>query len=490
MLNFLPDSETITPEVLTDVSNVTPTLRGYAGFESGVDVGLAAVSEDVTGAALCLPLSGDPVLFVGTNDTLQKAGTSTWTDVSDTSYGTGYNASTARWRFAQFGNSTLAIAQGIQLQEYTVGDTDFGKVANAPKAKFMETAAGFVMLAYTNDTDTGLSTGYGEQGHRWWCSQIFNPTGTWAPDVATQATTGLLVDSPGPMTGLARLGSDIVAFKKTAIHVGRYVGPPVAWQWSKIPGDVGCNVQEAAVSIGTQVLFIGEEDIYAFDGVSRPQSIGTGIREWFFADMNKSYSDRISGVHDQAKGRVLWWYPSGSSTTLNAVLVYNYRRGAWGHADVSAQFPIKAQQSGVTYDNFGSLGWTNYDDIPDLPYDSKFFEGGAVVPSYIGTDKKVYLLSGETSTWSLTTGDIGDPEAVSLLRRVRPRWRTKPSASTLAHRYRMDLGDSITQKSPVSINGDRFDVLHSARWHGWLLTCTGDGEVEAFRSDLVQAGRE
>ena len=498
MLRFLPDAETITPEVVVALTNCTPTVRGYAGIESGIDIGIAAPAEAITGAALCLPLSGDPVLFAGTNDSLLKGGTASWTDVTDAAnYASGYNASTARWRFVQFGNSTFAIADGIQLQEYTVGDTDFGKVANAPKAAYMETAAGFVMLANTNDTDTGLSTAYGSQGNRWWCSQIFNPTGTWAPDVATQATTGLLVDSPGPITGLARLGSDIVAFKKSAVHVGRYVGPPIVWQWQRMPGDIGCNVQEAAVSIGNMILFIGEEDIYSFDGVSKPQSIGAGIREWFFSNLNKSYANLISGVHDQANGRVFWWYPSGTDGTLNSVLIYNYRRDAWGHATATARIAIRAQASGVIYDNFDDLvvastgvATPTYNDIMDIPYNSGLFQGGIILPSYIGSDDKVYTLSGEAGSWSFTTGDIGDQSTVTLLRGVRPRWRTRPTTSTLAHRHRMDLGDAPTTKPAVSLSSDRFNVLHASRWHSWTLSCTGTGEIESFRTDMVEQGLE
>jgi len=501
MLKFLPDSEVITPEVLTDVSNSVPTFRGYAGFPTGNDSGLAAVSENVTGAALCVDLNGDATLFVGTDDTLQKAGTSTWTDVSDTSYATGYNASTARWRFTQFGNTTLAIAASIQLQKYTVGDTDFAKVANAPKANYIETGSGFVLLADCDDTDTGLSTGYGDQGNRWWCSQIFAPTSTWAPDVSTQATTGLLADSPGPITGLARLGSDIIAFKKTALHVGTYVGPPVVWQWRRVPGDVGCATQESAVSIGTAVLFVGEDDIYYFDG-SVPQSIGAGIKEWFFNErLNKKFATAIWGIHDQINGRVMWAYPSGTDGTLNNILVYNYRSQSWGHATLTIQAFVRAVTGGVIYkgtndfeDAIAALSGDStpeYNDIPaTLPYKSDYFAAGNPIPSYVGTDKKVYQLAGIPSSWSLTTGDVGDPDGFSLLRKVRPRWRTRPTTASLVHRVRDDLGDSPTELASTSINNDRFDVLRSARWHSWRMTCTGVGEVEAFKGEFVPQGFE
>jgi len=495
-LKFLPDLDVTTPEVLTDVSNAAPSILGYEGFPTGVDLGVAAASENVTGAALSFRLDGSAVLFIGTDDTLQKAGTSTWEDLTDSSYATGYSVGTERWRFVAYGDTTIAANKAVILQSYNYAN-DFDEVENSPKARYMETASGFVMLADCNDTDTGLSTAYGDQGHRWWCSQIFNPTGTWAPDVSTQATTGLLVDSPGPITGLRRLGGDIVAFKKSAVHVGRYVGPPVVWQWARIPGDVGCNVQEAAVSIGNRILFIGDEDIYSFDGTV-PIPIGLGIKEWFFAEeLNKTYASSITGVHDQANARVMWWYPSGSDGTLNSVLIYNYEAQSWGHAEVTIQAIAFAQVSGVTYDGFGAAmvalsgqADAEYDEIPQINYESPYFQAGAPIVSYIGTDKKVYLLSGTPGTWSITTGDIGDPDGFSLLRKVKPKWRTRPTTSTLVHRHRNDPGDAHTEEAAVSLDTDRFHTLRSARWHSYRLTCTGTGEIEAFRPDLVPQGTE
>ncbi|MEG7697764.1 hypothetical protein U2181_15475, partial [Listeria monocytogenes] len=83
---------------------------------------------------------------------------------------------------------------------------------------------------------------------------------------------------------------------------------PEVWKWDLVPGEIGVGNNECVVSIGSSHLFIGFEDIYQFDG-SRPVAIGAGIKEWFFANLNKNYAYKIEGVHDYNNQCVWWFYP-------------------------------------------------------------------------------------------------------------------------------------------------------------------------------------
>lgn len=324
-MKFLPDAPRDTPEVLTEVEAV-PTVRGYAGSPTVINGGYAALSAACNGAALIFKLDGSMRIFAGTQSKLYEGSGGTWTDRSRAG---SYTTGDIRWCFAQFGDTTLAINKATVLQSSTSGA--FADVANAPKAAVMETVGGFVMLANTDDSGLSITGGpNAEQGNRWWCSQLFNATGTWAPSAATQATTGLLVSSPGKIVALKRLGDQVVAYKQRAIHVGQYVGPPDVFDWQLVPGEIGTWSNEAVVSTGTAHLFIGYENVYRFDG-SRPVPIGDGIREWFFARLNKSYAYLIAGIHDRNTSTVWWWYPSGSNTTLDSVLIYNYAADRFGH---------------------------------------------------------------------------------------------------------------------------------------------------------------
>jgi len=385
-MKFLPDAPRDTPEVLTEVEAV-PTVRGYAGSPTVINGGYAALAAACNGAALIFKLDGSMRIFAGTQSKLYEGSGGTWTDRSRAG---SYTTGDIRWCFAQFGDTTLAINKATVLQSSTSGA--FADVANAPKAACMETVGGFVVLGNTDDTGLAITGGpNADQGNRWWCSQLFNATGTWAPSAATQATSGLLVSSPGKIIAMKRLGDQVIAYKNRAIHVGQYVGPPDVFDWQLVPGEIGTWSNESVVSTGTAHLFVGYENIYRFDG-SRPVEIGTGIREWFFARLNKSYAHLIAGIHDRNTSTVWWWYPSGSNTTLDSVLIYNYAADRWGHITdgiglepIPTPAPPGDDESGgaVEYNTTNEVGtWT----FTDSDTTAEFVYSGVGTASVVTTN--------------------------------------------------------------------------------------------------------
>lgn len=482
MLKFLPDASDIEPENLQLVSAI-PTLRGYASPPSGMSLGIDALAATPQGGALLLKLDGSSRTIVGTATKLYEAQSTSWTDRSR---GGNYSIGSGRWRLAQFGNTTLAINLSTVLQSSTTGA--FADVANAPKAALMEAAAGFVMLANCDDTGSGLSTAFGAQEHRWWCSQIFNPTGTWAPSVSTQATTGLLVETPGAITALRRLLNDVCAYKSRSIYVGRYVGSPVVWQWSCVSNDIGCASQEAVVNAGTAHYFVGDDDVYTFDG-SRPVPIGAGIKEWFFGRLNRSYASNIRALHDRINSLIYWYYPSGTDGSLTSCIVYHYETRRWGHFDLAVQDVLEAITSTVTYDSLGTL-FATYDDLPNISYDAPFWNAATPVLSYFDSSKVLQSLSGTAASASLRTGWYGDEDTVSVVTRVKPRYRIKPSSATCTRRCVMQLGDTVDVGTAATEHDGRFDVLQAARYHQFDLAFTGRMEIEAVVPKMVAQGAE
>ncbi|MFO0454271.1 MAG: hypothetical protein ACK52I_37415 [Pseudomonadota bacterium] len=483
-MKFLPDAPPTTAGVLLEVEAV-PTVRGYAGAPAPVSIGYSALAADCTGATVIFRLDGTTRLLAGTQAALYEGSGGVWTDRSR---GGGYSTGDVRWSFAVFGNTSLAINKSTVLQSSTTGA--FANVGNAPKASLIETVGGFVMLADTDDS--GLSIGglapNSNDGDRWWTSQLGNPTGTWQPNVSLQCVTGRLTSSPGKIVALKRLGDQIVAYKSRAIHVGTYVGVPEVFSFAQVPGEIGAVSNEAVVSIGSAHLFIGAEDVYLFDG-SRPVPIGTGVREWFFARLNKAQAFRIAGLHDRNTSTVWWWYPSGDSSVLNAALVYNYKAQTWGHVTSSVTLPLQSVTESVTYDTLAAL-YATYDDLPDISYDSPFWQASAPILAVFDASDVIQSLTGASLGGSLTTSDYGDQEAYSFCSRVRPLWVIKPPTATLTHTGRVAQGE-IGQSSPaVTLNGDRWDLRKSFRWHRFTVAATGPFEVAAMTPTLAGAGRE
>ena len=90
----------------------------------------------------------------------------------------------------------------------------------------------------------------------------------------------------------------------------------------------------------------------------------------------------------------------------------------------------------------------------------------------------------------MTTGWYGGEDTVTVCTRVRPRYRTKPTAATITPAATFDLGGTVRYGATSSINGDRFDVLQAGRYHRFALTFTGAMEVEALVPTLKPQGLE
>src|SRR5690349_1665999 len=107
LLGYQPDSDPTIIGVLTACSGTVPTLKGMKGAPSAVDTGLATLAATCMGSAVLTKLDTTTRFLAGTRTKLYEAGASTWADVSRAAtYTAGVSA---RWRFAQQGNVSLAV---------------------------------------------------------------------------------------------------------------------------------------------------------------------------------------------------------------------------------------------------------------------------------------------------------------------------------------------------------------------------------------------
>lgn len=477
---FAPDADYTVQGVAVDMTSMVPSVKGYKAAPTATDTGYDALASTCYGAAVVRKLDNSTRYIAGTSTHLYEISGSSWSDVSGGTYNAGADI---RWDFAQFGNVTLATNKGDTIQYSASGA--FAAVATAPKAKLIETVNQFVFAADTNDA------GFGDSPDRWWCAAI-GTYDDWTPDIDTQCVSGRLTSAPGRINALKRLGDGIVAYKDRAIYVGSYVGAPEAWTFQEIPGEVGCMAQGGVVDIGAAHVFVGYDNFYIFDG-ARPTPIGNLLKDWFFSDLYTDYAYRIRTVHDRQNSNVYFYYPSRSgSGALDKCIVFNYRVNKWGVDDHIIQETVDYVSAGLTFDSTFATTETFATVDPSIAYDSPLLVAGQPAPAFIGSDSKTYVLTGIGNTWSITTNDFGDDNAVALLRRVKPRFLTQPTTAQMVNYYRMVEGGSLTLDQITSWNSTTgaFDVLRSARWHRLIMSGVGGGEFGAFDVQLMVAGYE
>lgn len=472
---FAPDVDQATKGIFTDCDQIIPTAKGFKSAPSPVSTSLAAASGAVTGAALIKKLDNSIRLFLGSSAKIEE-GTSL-TALTDRSAAGGYTGSN-QWRFAQFGDVTMATNKSELIQSSTTGA--FATVVGSPKAAGIETVNQFV---FAWDTIDGT---YGTRPDGWWCSALGDHT-SWAPSIATQAANGRLTSAPGPLASGRRLGDNMVFYKERAMYLGTYVGPPIIWRFDELPGPVGCSSHEAVVSTGTAHYFPGYDDFYVFDG-ARAVSLNSPLKTWFYADASKANLSSIKGLLDTEKSLIYWFYPQEGGSTINRCVVYNYRTNQWGAAHRSIETVVYHDSAAITYNDLGSL-YSTYANLPNIPYDS-FYQAGRPTPAIVNTSHVVQTLTGVTTSSYITTGDYGDESVYVTPRRIRPRFAQNPTSATLTNYYRTGLGDALTEDQTVSWSGDKCDFMRSSKWHRFKLTMAGNHEIYGMDIDTVADGDE
>jgi hypothetical protein len=457
---FAPDADSFSPGVLPLVQNFIPTDRGYYSAPTHENIGLNALAAACRGVYVGRDLSGVSRIYAGTSTAIYKATSPTWTDVKAAVYALGTND---RWSFAQFGNDTLAATITQALQKATTGN--FAAIAGAPKAQIVLGTKDFVVLLHT---DEGT---FGNQTDRWWCSGYQDDT-VWTPAVSTQCTTGRLIEGEGPITAGAVLGDDVIVFKRKAIFHGRYAGPPSVWNFTRVPGDFGCVGQEAVAKIGDKLCFIGDNDIFIYDG-SRPYSIAEGsIKKDFSYLLDKEDRYKSICLYDWVKSNIWVFFPfeSASTTSPTNAFVFNVTSKKWGYVATGA---VEA-----------ALLWP---DELDFIFDGNYKED---TPSFFNSSHVAGALIGTPSTGLMTTGYFGEEGRYSLLSGVAIRCQgSAPATATLTASAYDVIGEIPVGSSSSSIDDGKFDMRQSGRWHQLSLETTGRFEITSIGVDLKPEGR-
>lgn len=474
LIGFAPDADQTTPGLLSDCQNLIPSLIGMEGAPEPVaPAGIPALPAACRGTAVVYKLDNTRRIFAATTTGIYELVAGAWVNRSRVG---GYSGSAdARWSFTQFGDATLMANGAQKIQRSTSGA--FADIATAPIAQVIFSVGSFVMALNTDGSTDG-----------WHCCAVFDDT-DWTQSLTTQAASGRLVATPGHLTAGARLGEYAIAYKERSLFLGQYVGPPVTWDWVQVAGgDAGCVGKHALCDIGGAHFFAGPDNFWLFDG-TRPIPIGDGaVRRWFVERASSDYLYKTTCVFDRENNRVWVFYPKAGSTECDGVLVYHVQTKQWGRADRPIQSALMHVTPGVTFDTWDDYG-ASFDALPSVGFDSPFWASAARVLSVFDSTNQLKSYTGESVSSSLTTGEVGDDDAVSKLQQIRLRYRQAPSAATAQSLHAQNSGGTFSVGASGAMNDGKFDLLRSARWHKATVTFTGPVKVTHINARFKPAGR-
>lgn len=468
---FAPNVDPTTPGALLDCSNLIPTLRGMKSAPSAQPFGNPAFPSQARGGVICELLSGAYRSFVGTSTDLYEIIGNANTNVSATPGG--YLGGANPWRFAQFGNASIATNGQDPLQQ-SISAGAFSPITGSPSARIIEVTQGFVFAFNTIDAT------YGSNPHGWFCSALYDQT-NWTPSQATQCARGVIVDTAGEITAGKVFGTNIIVFKQQSMYYGTYQGPPIIWAFNQITPQIGTPCQEAVVSALNMLLFLGTDaQVYRFDGTV-PKPIGDDVHEWLSDNWSRQYQGNVASYYDQINSMAYWYFCSAANTTgiPDMSLVYHYPTGKFGRADRIVECAFQTVSGQITWAGVGSLpGVSTWSTLPQIQYNSPYWLSSSRQPAIVDGSHLTNNLDGLPATSALTSSWFGDDYSLMSVHGVLPRFKLQPSSCSGQANTVRTLGSNAMRNWPLGpyydgeLSGDFSD-----RWAQIVLSFTGNHEI-------------
>ena len=516
-LGFVPDLAPNTPGAIVDMSGCIPTIAGMRtlpGFKNLVlplAGGILGLVTETTGAGAQFNFAGNAVHLYLRNGAM-------WVENDG---GQVFNVGSGRWRFAQFNDDMIATDGNVGdpgggVQVSAAGGV-FGPLGgNPPSGKYVAVTdpGGIAAVAFLFNTVAAPNG--------WYASAPGND-GLWSLNQIDQSAFGILGATPGPITGANNVRQNMVAFKASSFYQGQYIGGQYVWDFQPQSFQVGCTSNEAIINVGDFLAFPGPDDFYTWDGQSL-NPIPNALRQWYFRNLNQSFSANVQGVYFSAFNVCLWSFPSVNvpakyAGVLDSYVAWNMKTGMWSSGtwgkDTNGN-PIYVlgfvnqipQSQPLTYGQFGIL-YKTYGGMPTgLTYGSASFGATPTFNSGVAlSNGGIYIFSGPPQGPPyIQFGDVGDLEHYIGIDRVKLQFSVYPQTGSvypplpgarLTSFTRDALGSQTETQGPsvlvptdqAYLNEDAsFDIRESARWHQVKAEFYADAEVNGYAIEPSDEG--
>jgi len=165
-----------------------------------------------------------------------------------------------------------------------------------------------------------------------------------------------LFDSEDFIVATETLGTFQVIYKERSIYRMEFLGlSDQTWQFTRTIDGEGALNQDAVINLGDEHLFMGNANIYRYDGNFSIDPVGDNIFDKIFAqdgELNPEFTSRVFGVYVEELDEAWWFYPSGNDAFPKNMIKYKVSTRAWSIRKFSialAGFGFFQAQADVTW---------------------------------------------------------------------------------------------------------------------------------------------
>lgn len=355
-------------------------------------VGEVVLPGTPKGAFYARLADGTDIRIVGTAERLYRVDTTSLTFVDISGPSAPYNVPlNGYWSFRQFG-TTVYAQNGVDTEQMMdiASDTAFSDNSTAPIAKY---------LMVTNDRLHRLCRSDNPAEQQW--SGLNNPgynvIGLRGCDEQVQPIGN-------GITGGVDMSFGAIVFCRNAIRRMVYsAGSQWIYQFDTLSSERG------AVSPGS-ICKIGDDDFvfYAHDGFFRGmamQPIGAErVDKWFASSTDESA--RVNMISALDRKRKVVWFRFQTTSGANFCLGYQWQINEWLLTNASLSMLFSVETAAITIDGLDTI----FDTIDDVtpPFDSSFYDGGAVELGAITDEGYFALLNGPNLAATLVSNQMAD----------------------------------------------------------------------------------
>lgn len=122
-----------------------------------------------------------------------------------------------------------------------------------------------------------------------------------------------LTKTPDRIIGMERLGDAIAVYMTNSIYLIYKTGDSVApFQVRDTVAGIGAINRDAIVELGAVNVFVGQHNVYLYDGAGKPQAIADAIQDDFFGTLDRSRPHLIFAAHYPKQDEIWISRPTGN----------------------------------------------------------------------------------------------------------------------------------------------------------------------------------
>jgi len=253
-------------------------------------------------------------------------GLSTWGTARSS---TSVTLAARQWSLDNFGEDLIATAlNGGVYQWDTSGGTSTRAVslgATAPVASRFSLVSSDTRHLFLFGTCTTVTDGTTQDDLFFRFSDRESLT-QWAPKATNEAGSLRIADGSRIIGAVTSTGQ-ILVWTDQSLHGIQFVGTPFTFGQRQLGANCGLIAQHAAVDVNGKAFWMGDDAFYMYDGVVK--KMPCSVQDYVYDDLSYTNKNDIACGINPEFNEIMWYYPSGSATQIDRVVVYNYLEGTW-----------------------------------------------------------------------------------------------------------------------------------------------------------------